>query len=211
MKQKASKAEGMNPESVLVLAAQDLACYCQLMQLNLQLARHTLALIDRFEHVEARVAALPALAARIGQATGIQRLKPSREIWQLPPQYGKTTLAQLAVAWFLGRNPTLSVIWASYGAALAEDSGKRIRALLSDPLHRACFPGCKIAADSAAQDRIGLTAGGGAFFTGREGAITGRSATGLLLLDDMLTSTAAMSREPSPDRWRAGSMDSNPM
>ena len=181
-----SKAETINQNDVLALAAQDFACYCQLIQPNLQLARHTLALIDRFEAVEHRVAALPALAARIGKATGIQRLKPSREIWQLPPQYGKTTLAQLAVAWFLGRNPTLSVIWASYGAALAEDSGKRIRSLLSDPLHRACFPGCEIAADSAAQDRIGLTAGGGAFFTGREGAITGRSATGLLLLDDML-------------------------
>jgi predicted phage terminase large subunit-like protein len=186
MKRGPSNPEGINPENVLALAAQDLACYTQLLQPQLQLAPHTVALIDRFEMVERRVAALPALAARVGQATGIRQLRPSREIWQLPPQYGKTTMAQLAVSWFLGRHPDLSVIWASYGATLAEDTGKRIRAFLSDPLHRACFPGCEIAADSAAQDRIGLTGGGGAFFVGREGAITGRSATGLLLLDDML-------------------------
>jgi hypothetical protein len=94
-----------DPNDVVQLATQDLACYVQLMQPQLQLARHMMALVDRFEQVERRVSALPALAARIGQATGIERLKPSREIWLLPPQYGKTTLAQLAVSWFLGNQP----------------------------------------------------------------------------------------------------------
>ncbi len=172
--------------SVLQLASMDLAAYVALMRPDLQLARHTLALVDVFERVEKRVAALPALAAKVGQAAGIQRLKPSREILQVCPQYGKTSTAELFVGWFLGRHPNLTIIWASYGASLAEDSGKRIRQYLTDPLHRACFPACELAADSQAVDRLVTTARGGAVFVGREGAITGRSATGLLLLDDML-------------------------
>jgi hypothetical protein len=84
-----------------------------------------------------------------------------------------------------GRNPRRSVIAASYGAELAEDFGRRVRNFMSDPLHAAIFPECRLAADSAAQRRFDTTAGGSYYAVGRGGAVTGRGAD-LLLLDDLV-------------------------
>ena len=47
---------------------------------------------------------------------------------------------------------------------------------MSDPLHQAIFPHCKLSADSAAQRRFDTTAGGSYFAVGRGGAVTGRGA-----------------------------------
>ncbi len=171
-----------DPRTLLPLAAEDLAAYSAAVFPGLELARHTVALIGLFEDAERRVTAGPSLLSRVSPS----RPKPPREIVVLPPQHGKSTAAMLAACWFLGRNPGLSVIWCSYGAELSEDAGRRVRDILSSDLHRAIFPTCCAAGDSAAQHRVNLTAGGSFYAVGRGGAITGRAATGLLILDDML-------------------------
>ena len=131
-----------------------------------QLARHHRVLIEKLEQVE---------------RGAIKRLMVF-----MPPRHGKSlTSSCIFPAWFLGRNPRRSVIAASYGAELAEDFGRRVRNFMSDPLHAAIFPECRLAADSAAQRRFDTTAGGSYYAVGRGGAVTGRGAD-LLLLDDLL-------------------------
>jgi len=153
-------------QSILPLARADLACYAVALYPGFQLAKHHRALIERLEAVE--------------------RGTMKRLMVFMPPRHGKSLTAScLFPAWFLGRNPKRSIIAASYGAELAEDFGRRTRNLMSDPLHAAIFPECKLSADSAAQRRFETTAGGCYYAVGRGGPITGRGAD-LLLLDDVL-------------------------
>lgn len=154
------------PENILPLARGDLACYAMAMCHDYQLASHHRLLIEMLEEVE--------------------RGAIKRAMICMPPRHGKSlTGSGLFPAFYLGRNPKRSVIAASYGAELAEDFGRRVRNFISDPLHGAIFPECRLAADSAAQRRFDTTAGGSYCAVGRGGAITGRGAD-LLLLDDVL-------------------------
>ena len=154
------------PSSILPLARTDLACYALAMCPDYRLANHHRVLIEKLEAVE--------------------RGEINRLMVFMPPRHGKSLTAScIFPAWNLGRNPKRSIIAASYGAELAEDFGRRVRNFMSDPLHQAIFPHCKLAADSAAQRRFDTTAGGSYFAVGRGGAVTGRGAD-LLLLDDVL-------------------------
>ena len=156
----------LRPENVLPLARTDLACYALVMCPDYRLANHHRILIEKLEQVE---------------RGAIKRL-----MIFMPPRHGKSlTGSCLFPAFYLGRNPKRSVIAASYGAELAEDFGRRVRNFMSDPLHMAIFPGCRLSADSAAQRRFDTTAGGSYYAVGRGGAVTGRGAD-LLLLDDLL-------------------------
>ena len=104
----------------------------------------------------------------------------------MPPRHGKTLLGtQIFSAWFLGRHPDRSIITATYGQELADDFGRSVRNMVSDPLHRAIFPEFRLADDSTSMRRFSTTAGGSYFAVGRGGPITGRGAH-LLLIDDPL-------------------------
>src|ERR1051325_6326413 len=108
------------------LARGDLACYCVALWPGFQLSAHHRVIIDHLEAVE--------------------QGKISRLIIQCPPRHGKSMLAsQFFPAWYLGRHPERAVITASYGQELADDFGRRVRDLLRDPLHRAIFPGSRLA------------------------------------------------------------------
>jgi len=156
----------LDPNSILPLARKDLACYALAMCPDYRVARHHRVLIDKLEEVE----------------TG----KTRRLMVFMPPRHGKSLTASCVFpAWFIGRRPGRSVIAASYGAELAEGFGRRVRNFMSNPLHAAIFPECRLAADSAAQHRFDTTAGGSYYAVGRGGAVTGRGAD-LLLLDDLL-------------------------
>jgi predicted phage terminase large subunit-like protein len=156
----------ISQESLLALARHDLPCY-------------TLANFPAFElapHLEIIAAKLEA----------VERGEVKRLILSLPPRHGKSLLASTYfVAWYIGRHPDRYVIAASYGQELADDFGRRVRNTLSSPLHTAIFPESRVSGDSAAMNRLNLTAGGAYFAVGRGAAITGRGAH-LLLIDDPL-------------------------
>jgi len=164
--EEASPFGNLEPSNILPLARADLACYALAMCPDFQVARHIRVLVDKLEEVESG--------------------RTKRLMVFMPPRHGKSLTAScIFPAWFLGRNPRRSVITASYGAELAEDFGRRVRNFMSDPLHAAVFPECRLAADSAAQRRFDTAAGGCYYAVGRGGAVTGRGAD-LLLLDDLL-------------------------
>jgi predicted phage terminase large subunit-like protein len=152
--------------SVLALAWADLACYAVAQWPPFELAAHHRIIIDKLEAVE--------------------RDEIRRLMIFMPPRHGKSLLAtQMFPAWFLGRHPDRFVISASYGQDLADDFGRKVRNLISAPIHRTLFPICRLADDSASMRRFNTQAGGSYYAVGRGGPITGRGAH-LLVIDDPL-------------------------
>ena len=110
------------------LAADDLACYATAIWPGFQLAAHHEIIVGKLEAVE---------------RGDIRRL-----MMFLPPRHGKSLIgSELFPAWYLGRNPDRSIILASYEQDLADDFGRKVRALLCDPIHRAIFPHCEVSHD----------------------------------------------------------------
>jgi predicted phage terminase large subunit-like protein len=151
---------------ILPLVRDDLACYAIAMWPRFELAAHHQLIVERLEAVER------------GE---IRRLMIS-----LPPRHGKSLLAsQIFPAWYLGRHPDREIIIATYGQELSDLLGRRVRSMVSDPLHWAIFPEFHLANDVASMRQFSTTAGGSFYAVGRGGAITGRGAD-LLLIDDPL-------------------------
>jgi predicted phage terminase large subunit-like protein len=154
----------VNNDEVLMLAREDLACYATALWPPFELAAHHRLIVEKLEAVE---------------RGDIRRLAIF-----MPPRHGKSWLGtQIFPAWFLGRHPDRSIITASYGQELADDFGRQVRNMVSDPLHHAIFPEFRLADDSTSMRRFNTTAGGSYYAVGRGGAITGRGAH-LLLIDD---------------------------
>jgi predicted phage terminase large subunit-like protein len=156
----------MTEQDILQLAREDLACYALAVYPNFELAAHHRLMVDNLEAVER------------GDISG--------SIICMPPRHGKSVLGtQIFPAWSLGRHPDRSIISASYGQELADDFGRTVRNMVSDPFHAAIFPEFRLAQDATSMRRFSTTAGGSYYAVGRGGAITGRGAD-LLLIDDPL-------------------------
>ncbi len=152
--------------SVCELARRDFGTYIAGFSPKFQRPPHVRLLIEKFEAVA---------------AGRIRRLLIS-----MPPRHGKTeTISVHGPAWFLGREPESSVIFATHTAEFAEDIGRRVRNTLLTPLHQTIFPRSRVTPDSSAASKLALVAGGNYFAVGRGGALTGRGAD-LLILDDLL-------------------------
>jgi predicted phage terminase large subunit-like protein len=144
----------------------DLACYATAMWPRFELAEHHRQIVNSLEAIE---------------RGDIRRLMIS-----MPPRHGKSLLtSHIFPSWFIGRHPDSSIIFTSYGQELADDFGRWVRNMVSDPLHRAIFPEFRLAYDSTSMRHFSTPAGGSYYAVGRGGAITGRGAN-LLLIDDPL-------------------------
>jgi len=160
----------MTDQELLALPAEDLACYALAMWPSFELAAHHAKLV---EHLEA-----------------VERGEITRLAIAMPPRHGKSlTSSILFPAWYLGRHPERQVIAATYSQELADEVGRKVRALLLDPRQGAIFPRCRIDAASAAAARFSTTAGGSYLGVGRGAGITGRGSD-LLLIDDPLKDSA---------------------
>jgi len=153
---------------LLEQARGDLATYCAALYKQFALPRHLAKLVETL--------------------TAVERGEVRRVIVAMPPRHGKSFItSQLFPSWFLGRNPTKSIIASSYGQELASDFGRRVRNFCSERLYRQIFPDCVISDDSDAVHRFHTTAGGAYYAVGAGGPITGRGAD-LLLIDDPIKS-----------------------
>lgn len=103
--------------------------------------------------------------------------KPVLALVSAPPQSGKTTLAEVAYAWWLARRPQDPLGWLSYGAELSKDKSRRIR----DLTRRLQV---QIRTDSSAAERWQTTAGGGLLAKGLAGAIVGMPGLACVIVDD---------------------------
>jgi predicted phage terminase large subunit-like protein len=147
-------------------ARTSLSTYSALLWPPFKLPRHLRLLIEELERVE--------------------RGETDRLIVSCPPRHGKSIVSStLFPSWFLGRNPAQSVITSSYSQELSSDWGRKVRELVSDPLHRAVFPKSVLAEDNASIHRLGFNSGGSYFAVGGGGSVTGRGAD-VFICDDMI-------------------------
>lgn len=107
-----------------------------------------------------------------------------RLIISCPPRHGKTKLASILFpAWFAGRNPGKSVVFATYNDKYAIDTGGTVKTLMQGPLYKHIFPELKLSYGGAASDRLRIVGGGDMFFVGVGGTLTGRGGH-INLIDD---------------------------
>ena len=115
----------------------------------------------------------------------VERGEIQRLMIFMPPRHGKSQLVSVHFpAWFLGRNPDLRVIHASYSSYLSNRFSRAARNLVREPIYQQFFCGVKPAKDSssvAAWDIHG--ARGGFISAGVGGSITGFGAD-LAIIDD---------------------------
>jgi predicted phage terminase large subunit-like protein len=162
----------MGDKSQLALDAArgSLGAFCRLIYRRFQQPRHIAYIIEALERLE--------------------RGEIERLMIECPPRHGKSYLCSwLLPAWYIGRHPDQNIMHVSYGAALANDFGSRIRNTLSDPRFIRIFPHAELRPDSRAMNRFTTSAGGNYFGLGYGGPVTGRGAN-VLLIDDPIKSMA---------------------
>ncbi len=160
------KTLNRDPNDLLPLARTSLAAYAALVFPGYKLFKHHSLLVDRLEAV----------------ADG----KITRLMVSMPPRMGKSlTCSELLPPWFLGRNPSKSVICASYSQEFVEGFGRKVRNFVADSRTSAVFPELKLSDDSTSMKRFDTTAGGSYYAVGRGGSATGRGGD-LIICDDPL-------------------------
>ena len=123
----------------------------------------------------------------IDHLEAVERGEIERLMVCMPPGSAKSTYTSVEFpAWFMGRNPALSVIAASHTQELAERFGRRVRNIVAADEFGKVF-GFGVADDSASAGRWDTQRGGEYFAAGVGGSITGRRAD-LAVIDDPVKS-----------------------
>jgi predicted phage terminase large subunit-like protein len=108
----------------------------------------------------------------------------------VPPRHGKSLLSsEMFPAWFLGRNPSKNIIFATYNQQLASDFGRKVRNHMNDDLYKEIFPSTILSDDSTASNRFHTTQGGAYYAVGMDASLTGRGCS-ILIIDDPLKNGA---------------------
>jgi predicted phage terminase large subunit-like protein len=142
------------------------------------------------------------LPEHITQLAGLLEAIERRDIRKLlvaiSVRFGKSWALQLWVAWYLGRNPTHNVIFASHSQELSDRNSRMTKAFILDD--RWPFGTVKLSPDSTSVSRWDLRNGGGAFSVGVGGSCTGRSANALVI-DDALADGLSEHDQQSVYTW----------
>lgn len=110
------------------------------------------------------------------------RGQDTRQLWNLPSQYGKTTcLVTDGVPWALQDNPRLRIMYLSYDANKAVEESRKARDMIEEHPEL----GIRIRPDIRAAGKWNTPQGGFLYATGIHGAITGWPID-VLLVDDLL-------------------------
>lgn len=114
--------------------------------------------------------------ADLGARRGLRKL-----MVLAPPRAGKSELVtKMFPLWWLGRNPSDSVVAAAYGSDLAKKWGRDVRSLVR---RHGGLLGLELSADSRSAQAWQLVSGGGMRTTGVGAGLTGHDAD-LLICDD---------------------------
>lgn len=117
----------------------------------------------------------------------VEARRVKRLIINCPPRHGKTQLASKRfIPWYVGRNPSHSVIFGTYNEKYSRDIGRAVREVMVSPQYLQVFPDVDVRNTMATVDKIVLPFGDAQLsFAGRGGSITGRGGH-LLVIDDPL-------------------------
>lgn len=107
-----------------------------------------------------------------------------RLIINIPPRNMKSICASVAFpAWLLGHNPSLNIIFASYGQDLADKLGIDCRKVMQSDWYQHAFQNTRIAFSKKAANDFMTTKHGSRMATSVGGVMTGRGAE-VLIIDD---------------------------
>ena len=107
-----------------------------------------------------------------------------RVIVSIPPRHGKSLIiSEHFPAWYLGRNPSKQIAVATYGQALSEKFGRKIKAQVTTDEYKAIFPDANIRADACTSRNIETETRGIYLATSIGGQLTGSGAD-LMVVDD---------------------------
>ncbi len=107
--------------------------------------------------------------------------RSTRQIWNLPSQYGKSTVAsQWGPVWYLDRHPERKLILAAYGDNLTRRNSLFVLRTIREHRERLRV---ELQRDQQQQDRFSTTSGGGLLATTIDGEATGFSAHGVVIDD----------------------------
>jgi hypothetical protein len=127
-----------------------------------------------------------------------------RQIWNMPPQHGKTSLgSRWGPAWALDRYPWMKIILSSYGDTLASENSDAVREILR---RHADVLRAKLRADRQERRRFVTPEGGGIHAAGLGASITGFSAHGVVLDDPFKNwqdAHSALRRQTVYDQYRS--------
>lgn len=122
----------------------------------------------------------------------------------LPPRALKSYITSLFCSWYLGNYPTESIMRNTYGQELANKLSYDVRAIVQSPKYQRIFPFIKLRSDKAnivdwAIEQSRQTA---YFCAGVGGAVTGKGASGMAILDDSIKDVeSAMSEVILEKTW----------
>lgn len=113
--------------------------------------------------------------------TQVKRLERLREILNLPPGSGKSTLVSMFIAWCWADYPDSNFLYISYSHEVAKKHTSFVKSIVSSRLYNYLF-GISIDNDSRAKDAFKTNYGGFLRAFGSSGAVTGQDG-GLPALD----------------------------
>lgn len=159
--------------------------------------------LDILERIDRRTVRTPALELVSAAVVEAFRTPDARLIIVLPPQMGKSTTATRAgVLHALREDPTRRIVVASYADRIARRFGRMIRNDITGHQGRGGWDcGLRLAPDQKAAAEWELTAGGGVYAVGVGGALTSRSADGMVIDDPLKGRKAADSPTIRDDVW----------
>lgn len=127
----------------------------------------------------------------------IERGEIDRLMINMPPRHGKSELGSRRFpAWFLGRNPSATIMSASYNLDKAEEFGGEVRDIVRGHMYRNLFPEVELKEDTRAKGFWRTSQGGFYISAGVGTALTGRGTVGpIVLIDDPLKDRAEADSE----------------
>lgn len=149
----------------------------------------------------------PYIEAMALKLEACRRGEITRLVINLPPRYLKSHCVSVALpAWYLGHDPSMQIICASYGQDLAEKLARDCRNLMSSAFYKKLFA-TRLSPDRSAVNDFMTTANGFRMATSVGGVLTGRGAD-LIIIDDPLKPDEALSetRRKSVNEWYDNSL-----
>lgn len=176
----------LQPYVERALAFEHLLDAARLFVPGFEAAAHILEMIDLLERAErGDLDALKKIAISIG------------------PGFGKSTLLQVFIAWFLGRDPTRKVLSLSASEALGVRNTRAVLGIMRHEDFLATFPECRISESETSVLATGLTKGGGIRSIGQSGTVTGFRAN-LILADDIQPDPGTETTRQNLEEWFRG-------
>lgn len=133
-----------------------------------------------------------------------------RLIINMPPRALKSISCSVAFpAWLIGRDPTTSIICASYAQSLSNQHSLDCRAIMESDWFKIVFPECRLAKDQNEKSKYKTTMNGMRFATSVGGSMTG-SGGSIIIIDDPINPTMANSdaERDNANNWLTGTVPS---